>query len=461
MQRQALWDHLKRIYEERTPGSRGHFEEAVAHQVRGGSHNLRLFEPYPFYDVESSGSRVTDLDGNRYVDFWQGHYGNILGHNPAVIRDVLVREFQHGRGLHTGFPGTLQAEFAAELCRSTGHERIRFTTSGALATLYAVMLSRGFTNRRLTLKVGGGWHGSQPYLLKGITAYAEGLKSEESAGLHLSFQDETMTTRFNDLEGLERIFQEWGDRLACFILEPFIGEGGFLLKSPAYLRRARKLCDEHGVVLVFDEIISGFRFHAGPLSALFGVQPDLTTLGKIVGGGMPITALAGKSAIMELCDPAAGSRRVRFEGGTFSAHPAAMLAGLTMVRYLRAHQEEIYPQINRLGERVRREVPKVFEGCGIPCVCTGHPNEAVPGSSMAMIQFPLKGQKAINTPDENWNPEVCDFEMREKILRLALANHGFHTVHGFGALSTAHTDGDVDSLLNALEEVAKTIRRFS
>jgi glutamate-1-semialdehyde 2,1-aminomutase len=456
--REVLWKRLTERYEELTPLSKAHFDRASKRQIRGGSHNLRLFAPYPFYDVLCSGKSVTDIDGNQYVDFWQGHYANILGHNPAVITEVLAREFRRGSGLHTGFPGAVQAELAEQVCRMTGQEKVRFTTSGALATLYGVMLGRGYTGRRIALKISGGWHGAQPYLLKGITRYLEGLGQQESEGLHPSCPDEIATTVFNDIDHLEDTFRRCGEQLACFILEPFIGEGGFLFLERKYLQRARQLCDEYGVVLIFDEIISGFRFHPGALSLLYGVTPDLAAFGKIVGGGMPVTALAGKAAIMDQCDPAAGSRRVRFEGGTFSAHPSAMMAGLAMLRYLSEHGPEIYPRINRLGARIRDEVPAVFEQAGIPCTCTGHPVEGVPGSSMAMIQFPVEAHKQISTPEENWNPLVCDFDMRERVLRLALITTGFHAVHGFGSICTPHEDQDIDDFLSAIEEIARLMK---
>jgi glutamate-1-semialdehyde 2,1-aminomutase len=456
--KEVLWRRLTERYEKLTPLSKAHFERASKHQIRGGSHNLRLFAPYPFYDARCSGKLVTDIDGNPYVDFWQGHYANILGHNPTVISEVLAREFREGGGLHTGFPSAIQVELAEEVCRKTGLDKVRFTTSGALVTLYAVMLSRGHTGRRVALKISGGWHGSQPYLLKGITRYHEGLEHQESAGLHPSCPDEIVTTVFNQIGHLEETFRRCGEQLACFIVEPFIGEGGFLFLDQKYLQRARQLCDQYGVVLVFDEIISGFRFHPGALSLLYGVTPDLAAYGKIMGGGMPVTALAGKAEIMNLCDPAAGSSRVRFEGGTFSAHPSAMLAGLVVLRYLSENRSEIYPRINRLGARIRSEVPPIFERAGIPCSCTGHPVDNITGSSMAMIQFPVEFQKTISTPEENWNPQVCDFDLREKVLRLALITTGFHTVHGFGSICAPHDDHDVDRFLSAVEDIARLMR---
>lgn len=155
-------------------------------------------------------------------------------------------------------------------------------------------------------------------------------------------------TGYNDPEALRRHFREHGDRLACFIVEPFIGAGGFILATPEYLQAARELTDQYGVVLIFDEVISGFRFRAGDLGALYGIRPDLATFAKIIGGGMPVAAVAGRREIMELCGRAGGSR-VAFSGGTYSAHPAAMLAPRAMLTHLLAHEAEIYPAIGRLG----------------------------------------------------------------------------------------------------------------
>ena len=180
---------------------------------------------------------------------------------------------------------------------------MRFTTSGALATMYATILARAFTGRDLVLKIGGGWHGSQPWALKGVY-FAEGATEHwrtESQGLPGSAPGEVVVTRYNDVEMLREHFKTNGNRFACFILEPFIGSGGYILADPEYLRTARELCDHYGVVLIFDEVISGFRFRAGDLGHMYGVKPDLATFAKIMGGGMPVAAIAGRADIMNGC----------------------------------------------------------------------------------------------------------------------------------------------------------------
>lgn len=461
MNKEALWSHLVDEYQKVRPRSRAHFERATAVQIRGGSHTLRLFEPFPFYDVRASGSTVEDLDGLGYIDFWQGHYTNILGHNPEVILSSLRDLFAAGQGLQTGFPSSLQVELAEEVCRRTGAERVRLTTTGALGTLYSVMLSRAFTGRTKVLKAGGGWHGAQPYLMKGVTRFLEqeGLNAAESEGLHDGFAAGTITTRYNDAAHLEDMFRHSGDSLACFIVEPFIGEGGFLFADPEYLSLARRLTEQYGALLVFDEVISGFRFCPNSLATLYQVRPDLSIFGKLLGGGMPIAAVAGRADVLALCDPAAGARRVKFEGGTFSAHPSSLVAGRAMLRHIKDNSEKIYPHIGRLAEKGRQGIEEIFSRHGIPAHCTGFPNRVAPSSSMSMVHF-LRTDRRCTSPEEVWNPGFCDPEMREKVFKLALINRGYFPAHGFGSVSFAHTEAEIDGLLGAVEDVAKLMKRF-
>ncbi len=256
--------------------------------TEGGSHTLRLFKPYPIFLDGARGSRIRDIDGNEYIDYWQGHYANILGHDPSVINRGLGRE--RGRLGHNGFESPYQIELAELILGSLGggDYKVRFTTSGSLATMYSVMLAKGFTGRDLVLKIGGGWHGASPYLLKGVRYQkGPGYNGPDSAGVSDSILNKTMVGEFSDCEDLEKIMKRCGDRIACFIMEPFIGTGGFLPASLEYVKLARSLATRHGIVLVFDEIISGFRFCPSGVQTLYGTRPDLTVFGKIIGGGLP------------------------------------------------------------------------------------------------------------------------------------------------------------------------------
>ncbi len=456
MDKKTLLQDLISAYTHTHKKSEAFFRRASQFQIRGGSHNLRLFEPFPFYDAHCQGSSVTDIDGNTYVDFWQGHFANILGHNPPFVLEVLRNYYKQGDGLATGFPGVLQSELAEFLLSRLSADKIRFSTSGTLVTMYAVMLAKAKTNRDLVMKVGGGWHGSQPYTLKGISIYEKGFTEVESAGLPSGMDKMILITRFNDEGDLAEKFRTYGERTACLILEPFVGAGGFIFGRKNYIRKARQLCDQYGAVLILDEVVSGFRFHAGALQNLYDVQPDITVLGKAIGGGMPLSAVAGKDEIMSLCGPEAKKEvKVKVEGGTFSAHPASMLAGLTYIKYLTEHEEDIYPRIGHLGERVRREIENIFASHGFNVRCTGDGNSVAKNSSAVGVHFLHDRCERVESPEQVWNPDVCDIELREKIFKLAMLQEGFNVFHGYGSISGAHTGEEIQSSLDAVERIAK------
>jgi len=448
MDKEAILKELIKVYREKHPKSEIHFNNACQYQVRGGSHNLRLFEPFPFYDSRCEGSKVIDVDGNVYVDFWQGHFANILGHNPKIVLDALIDYFKKGLGLTTGFPGLVQKELAEIILKRIEADKIRFTTSGALATMYSIMLSKAHTKRDFVLKVGGGWHGANPYVLKGITIYDQSLDQIESAGLPSGMDSQILVTKLNDIEGLREIFREFGERIACFIVEPFVGSGGFIFTTKEYL------------TVIFDEVISGFRFHAGGIQSFYGIKPDLSILGKAVGGGMPVSAVAGRNEIMEFCSPGASRlEKVKFEGGTFSAHPASMLAGVTFLRYLIEHEKELYPRIGQLGANVRQGIEEIFSTHGINVKCTGYGNSIVENSSTVGIHFLKEEIDKITSPEQVWNPKVCDFELKEKIFKLAMLNEGFNIFHGYGSISAAHTEGEIQDSLYAVERIVKSWKK--
>jgi len=457
MNDEHLLETLTQQYISEYPRSKDLQEQAKRYLVDGGSHTLRLFSPYPFRIVSASGSRVRDADGHEILDFWQGHYANILGHNPPVIRETLIQALQNGEGLQTGITEALQTEFGRLLSDQVGAEQVRFTTSGSLATMYAMILARAFTGKRLILKVGGGWHGAQPLALKGVHFGEGGYIHVESEGLSEDSTAEILTTRYNDPDDLRQKFRQWGDRISCFIVEPWMGMGGFIPATPEYLEIARELTRRHGAVLIFDEIISGFRFCASGVQRLYNVQPDLSTFGKIIGGGMPLAAVVGREEIMRLCGSAAG-RRVRFDGGTFSAHPAALLAGKTLIEYLVRNEEKIYPRLGALGQKIRLGIEEIFASHGILARCTGYGNDVIPDSSLVMIHFPYDDRTRMSSPEAVWDPKICNVDRREKVLKLALLLERVHVVHGLGAASTAHSEEDVEWLFAACDEAAKRIK---
>jgi len=453
---------LESEYRDKTRKSLEIYRRAEKVMVKGGSHTLRLWQPYPFFIAGAGGPEVQDADGNSYIDYWQGHYANILGHNPGVIREELGEQIRKG-ALQTGFEAQPQIELAETILRQLGYRgyKVRFTTSGTLAAMYAVMLAKAHTGREYVLKVGGGWHGASPCLLKGVKHHAVvGFEGGESAGISEQALSEILITRFDDGDDLARILREKGKTIACFIMEPFIGVGGFLPTSREYLELARRLTEEHGVVLIFDEVISGFRFCPAGVQTLYGVKPDLAVFGKLIGGGHAVSAVVGKDEIMEECEaPGPGKMKVVFEGGTFSAHSEYMTAGLIMLKHLIGRAEEIYPRLGRAGEKLRRGIEAAFAEEGIEARCTGYGNDVVKQSSLFMVNFPL-AKTDLRNPEDIWDPAVSAVRLREEALKLALIGRGVHVVHGGGAVSTAHSDEIIGRTVVAYREVAKTFKKY-
>jgi glutamate-1-semialdehyde 2,1-aminomutase len=449
---------LREEYARRNPRSAELQARALRHLVDGGSHTLRLLEPFPPRIAEARGAFVTDEDGHRILDFWQGHYANLLGHNPPELLGALQEGLAAGGGLQTGFTDRLQVETAELLCRLTGTERVRFTTSGALTTMYAVLLARASTGRDRIMKVGGGWHGAQPWALKGVDFHDENhsrFQHVETKGLPQAIAREVLVTRFNDAEMLAGLFRRHGEEVACFIVEPFMGAGGFLFAEPEYLALARELCTRYGTVLIFDEVISGFRFHPGAVSQLYGVQPDLATFAKAMGGGMPVAAVAGRVELLKMAGRGGG---VKFSGGTYSGHPASMLAARTMMTHLETHAREIYPRLAELGERTRRAVEAAFASEGLHAVCSGDGNRVVPGSSLGMVHFPYREATRFRSPEDTHNPDVCDVTLSETVLQMALLLEDVFVVHGLGSLTTAHTEAHLERLAEACRRAARRIK---
>jgi glutamate-1-semialdehyde 2,1-aminomutase len=453
---------LEELYARHAPRSGALQARGTQVLVDGGSHTLRITPPFPPRIAEARGAWIQDEDDHAILDFWQGHLGNILGHNPEVVTAGLARAFQSGFGLQTGFTDRLQIETAEILCQRTGSERVRFTTSGTLATMYAILLSRAYTGRDLTMKVGGGWHGAQPWALKGISYSADngaGFQKVESDGVPASVTDKVIVTGFNDPDRLRDHFREHGDRAACFIVEPFIGMGGFKAATKEYLQTARELTQQYGSLLIFDEVIAGFRFRAGDLGGLYGIQPDLATFGKIIGGGMPVAAVAGRAKIMELAGRAGGIK-VKFSGGTYSAHPASLLAAKTLMSYLVAHEEEIYPHLADLGAKAREAIGAAFAEEGIHTFFTGQGNDTLPGSSLFMLHFPYDEHVSLSRPEDWFDPAKCDIALAHRVLDLAMLVEDVFMLHSHGAVSTAHTEADIQVLANACRQAARRLKPY-
>jgi glutamate-1-semialdehyde 2,1-aminomutase len=437
--------HFSDTYRLKTPRSEKLFKRAKEVMPGGISHNIHYFPPYPFFIKKTKGSKIWDVDGNEYIDLWMGNYTHILGHCPAVIVQAIEKQLKEG--IHWGLVYKKQIEWAEliqELVPSA--EMVRFCCSGTEATMYAVRLARAFTVKKIVLKIAGGWHGANPDLSLGIKMPYD---REESLGLLPELQKYTKVIPFNDLSGSLKVIHQNKKDLAGIILEPIVGEGGFNPATKEYLQMLRSETKKLGALLIFDEVISCFRVALGGAQERFNITPDLTTLGKIVGGGLPVGALVGKREILEKTSPE--KKRNKWEkiligGGTFSAHPLTAAAGLTMLNYLKDHHQKVYPLLESKGKKVRKGMQEAFHREGVNAVVTGI-------GSLFQTHFPFQKGESLNSPHSIHR--FTDIEKREIEFRVRMLSKGIHVMHGGGSLTLAHSNKDIEKIIKATREVAK------
>ncbi len=437
--------HFFDAYRQKTPLSENLFKRSREVMPGGVSHNVHYFPPYPFFVKKGKGSKIWDVDGNEYMDLWMGHYTHILGHHPDVIVEAVQRQAKEG--IHWGIVFEKQVAWA-ELVRDLVPcaEMVRFCCSGTEATMYAVRLARAYTGKRIILKMAGGWHGASSDLSLGIKMPYD---KEESLGLFPELQQNTKVIYFNDIQKSLEVIHKNKKNLAGIILEPAMGEGGFTLANPEYLKMLRSETERLGALLIFDEVITGFRLALGGAQERFGIIPDLTTLGKIVGGGFPVGALVGKREILEKTSPEVKKNkweRILIGGGTFSSHPFTAAAGMAMLGYLKDHAEEVYPLLEARGEKVRKGVQEALQSEGLDAAVTGI-------GSLFQTHFPLQKGLALNSPHSI--NQLTDVEKREVEFRIRMLAKGVHVMHGGGGLSIAHSDKDIEKIIGAAGEVAK------
>jgi glutamate-1-semialdehyde 2,1-aminomutase len=281
----------------------------------------------PFFVNKAKGCTITDVDGREYIDF-VGTWGPaILGHAPQVVIDAVTETAKHGTSF--GIPNPLEVEMAETICRMVPSvEKVRMTNSGTEAVMSAIRLARGATGRDRIVKFEGCYHGHVDSLLVKAGSGALTLGQPDSAGIPSSLASLTSTVPFNDIEALKHVFQEKGSEIACVILEPVPANAGLYLPEPGFLEAIQKLCKEHGVLLIFDEVMTGFRLAPGGAQEIYGITPDLTTLGKVIGGGLPVGAFGGRADLMDHLAPLGPV----YQAGTLSGNPLALAAGFAQLK---------------------------------------------------------------------------------------------------------------------------------
>ena len=326
---------------------------AALRRIPGGVYSpVRAFRSVggePFFVNHAHGARIRDVDGNEYIDY-VGTWGPaILGHAPKVVIDA-VREAAT-RGLSYGIPNPLEVEMAELICRWVPSvEKVRMVNSGTEATMSALRLARGFTGRDKVVKFEGCYHGHVDSLLVRAGSGALTHGQPDSAGVPAALAALTITLPFNDAAALEETFAREGGEIAAVIVEPVPANAGLIPPLPGYLAKLRELCTAHGALLIFDEVMTGFRVAKGGVQELAGLKPDLTALGKVIGGGLPVGAFGGRADIMDCLSPDGPV----YQAGTLSGNPLAMAAGLAQLREL--ERTNAWARLEELGAQLEAAV---------------------------------------------------------------------------------------------------------
>jgi glutamate-1-semialdehyde 2,1-aminomutase len=330
-------------------------QELIPGGVNSPVRAFRAVGGAPIFMQSAEGAWLTDVDGNKYVDFINSWGPMILGHAPAVVLDAVREALPHS--LSYGAPTRREVELAELLIEMVPSvEKVRLVNSGTEATMSAIRVARGYTGRDKILKFEGCYHGHGDSFLIAAGSGALTLGAPDSPGVTEGVAKDTLTVPYNDVPALKAAIAANPEQIAAVIIEPVVGNMGLVVPASGFLAELRALCTEHGIVLIFDEVMTGFRLAPGGAQQLFGITPDLTTLGKIIGGGLPVGAYGGRADIMNQVAPAGKV----YQAGTLSGNPLATAAGLAQLRYLHEHPE-VYQQLEATTARLAdgtREIAK-------------------------------------------------------------------------------------------------------
>jgi glutamate-1-semialdehyde 2,1-aminomutase len=410
-------------YTSMTPRSRAFFDQAERSLAGGTTRTTVYFEPYPPAMVSGQRCWIEDLDGNRRIDFLANYTSLILGHaHPTVVAAVTQ---QAQRGSAFAAPTTNELRLAELICsRVPSVERLRFANSGTEATLFALRLARAFTRRDKVLIFEGGYHGTHDYAA-----------ATTSAGIPDAVRGTVVSALYNDLDSVARVVGEVGDDLAAIIVEPILGSGGLIPARPEFLHGLREVTAANGSLLIFDEVIS-LRVAPGGAQAVYGVTPDLTTMGKIIGGGYPVAAFGGRADVMALLDPRGDGPAIP-HGGTFNGNPVGTAAGIATLETLTPAE---YERMNSLGDLLRGRLTALFERLGLAVQVSGM-------GSLFNLHF---------TADDifDYRSSRAGANADSRAAMLALLNEGIYLApRGLGAISTPMAEAEVDALVQAVERV--------
>ena len=334
------------------------FEVAKRLMPGGVSSPVRAISPYPFYVSRAEGPYLWDVDGNKLIDYCLAYGPMILGHRHPVVMERVIDQLE--RGWLYGTPSELEVDLAERIIGLyPGIDMLRFVSTGTEATMAALRIARGFTKRDRIVKVEGGFHGAHDSVLVKAGSGATTLGTPDSLGVPRDTAKNTLQVPYNDLSAIEAALDEFGGEVAAVIMEPVLGNIGPILPEEGYLEGVRKVTEEHEVLLIFDEVITGFRLGLGGAQTFYGVVPDLTTLGKIIGGGFPIGVVGGKRELMEMVAPSGGI----YQAGTFNGSPVSLAAGMATLDVL--ERDRVLERLNSTGDGLRKALSEIVEDLGL------------------------------------------------------------------------------------------------
>jgi glutamate-1-semialdehyde 2,1-aminomutase len=406
----------------------------------GTTRTTTYFDPYPLYITRGEGCRIWDVDGAERLDMLGNYTAMILGHAHPKVVEAVRKQAAQGTGFAAANP--VEVQLAALLCqRVPSLDMVRFCNSGTEATMFAMRLARAFTGRPKIARVEGGYHGTHDYAeVSTHPDMAEAGRPDapiarpDSIGTPDWALEQTVVLPFNNADAAEAIIRREGGQLAAVILEPIIGAGGVIASTVEYLDRLRSVTRELAILLIFDEVIS-LRVAPGGAQQLYGVTPDLTTLGKIIGGGLPVAAFGGRADVMELMDPRRSPNLA--QGGTYNGNPLGMAAGLAAMTEL---TPDVYDELNRKGARVSEQLSEVFASHGVRAQVNGV-------GSLFAIHF-------TDIPVVDYRTKASSNRKMTHEFFLGLVNHGvLMAPRAMGALSTPMTEQDIQRFIDAVDAV--------
>ena len=391
----------------------------------------------PRFIQKAQGAYIWDAAGQRYIDYIGSWGPMILGHGHPTVLEAVQQAVQEGFSF--GAPTEREIELAETITRlMPSIEMVRLVSSGTEAAMSAIRLARGATGRKLLIKFEGCYHGHADALLVKAGSGLATLGTATSAGVAPEVVQHTLVLEYNNVEQLEQTFALHGADIACLIIEPIAGNMNFVRPTPAFMQRCRALCTQHGALLILDEVMTGFRVGLGGAQALLGVQPDLTVLGKVIGGGMPLAAFGGKRSIMEHISPLGAV----YQAGTLSGNPVATACGLATLREIQ--KPGFYEQ---LAQRTRRLVQGLQAVAGAQGVPFAADSEGGMFGFFLLPQLPQHYQQVMRTDAGRFNRFFHGLLQRGVYMAPALYEAGF--------VSAAHTDADVDETLAHAEQALR------